>query len=71
MTISVAHWNTWDNSYVFHYAKRMLSLLGVLMASVMYLHFSMEKEDILEHTNIKCHLYTLELACRPLTPYSF
>ena len=29
------------------------------MASVMCLHFSMQEEDILEHTNAKCHLCTL------------
>ena len=29
------------------------------MASVMCLHFSMQEEDILEHINDKCHLYTL------------
>ena len=32
------------------------------MASVTYLHFSMEEEDILEHANGKCHSCTL---CRP------
>ena len=26
------------------------------MASGMHLHFSMQEEDILEHTNAKCHL---------------
>ena len=30
-----------------------------LMPSVMRLHFSMQEEDILEHTNVKCHLSTL------------
>ena len=29
------------------------------MASVMCLHFSMQEEDILEHSNDKCHLCTL------------
>ena len=29
------------------------------MASVMCLHLSMHEEDILEHTNGKCHLCTL------------
>ena len=30
------------------------------MASVMWLHFSMQEEDILEHTNGKCSfVYTL------------
>ena len=32
---------------------------SVLMASVMYLHFSMQEEDIMEHTNAKCHLCPL------------
>jgi hypothetical protein len=35
------------------------------MASVMCLHFTMLKEDILEHTNGKCHLCTLYSNCRP------
>ena len=35
------------------------------MASVMRLHFSMQKEDILEHINGKCPLCTLWSACRP------
>ena len=29
------------------------------MASVMCLHFCMQKEDILEHTDGKCHVRTL------------
>jgi L-lactate utilization protein LutB len=31
----------------------------------MYLHSSMQDEDVLEHTYIKCHLCTLYAACRP------
>ena len=34
--------------------------LSVLLASVMCLYFCKKEEDILEHTNQKCHLlYTL------------
>ena len=33
--------------------------LSVLMARVMCSHFSIQEEDILEHTNAKCHLHTL------------
>jgi hypothetical protein len=29
------------------------------MTSVMSLHFHMQEEDILEHTNAKCHLCML------------
>ena len=29
------------------------------MASVVYLHFGMQEEDILEHTIAKCHLCTI------------
>jgi hypothetical protein len=36
------------------------------MASVMCLHLSMQEEDILEHTNAKCHVYTLWSTCRLL-----
>ena len=34
-------------------------LLSILMVSVMCLHFIMQEEDILEHTNAKCHVCTL------------
>ena len=39
MTVSVAHWNTWHDSFV----------------------FQLQGEDILEHTNGKCHLCTLSI----------
>ena len=26
------------------------------MSGVMFLHLGMQEEDILEHTNVKCHL---------------
>ena len=29
------------------------------MTSAMCVYFSMQEEDILEHINVKCHLYTL------------
>ena len=42
-------------------------LLNTLMASVTCMHFSMQEEDhILEYTNAKCHLCTLQSTCRPL-----
>ena len=31
-------------------------LLSILLASVMCLHFGMQEDDILEHTNSKCQL---------------
>ena len=35
-------------------------LLSMLMASVMCLQFSVQEEDVLEHTNpFKCHLYII------------
>ena len=34
-------------------------ILSILLASVMYLHFSVQEEDIIEHTNAKCRLCTL------------
>jgi hypothetical protein len=38
------------------------------MASVMCLHFSMQEEDILEHTNAKCHcVHFSQLVDRPLS----
>ena len=44
MTFRVAHWDMLDDSLA---GKIFLS---VLTASVMCLHFSMQGEDILEHT---------------------
>ena len=35
-------------------------------ASVMCLHFSMQEEDTLEHTSVKCHLCTFWSTCRSL-----
>ena len=32
---------------------------SILISIVMYLHFSMQEEDIIEHTNGKCHVFTL------------
>ena len=29
------------------------------MPSVMYLQFSMQKENIIEHTNAKCHVFII------------
>ena len=34
-------------------------LLSTLMETAMRLRFSMQREDILEHTNAKCHMYML------------
>ena len=31
----------------------------IVMASVMWLHVRMQEENNAEHTNAKCHLYTL------------
>ena len=56
MTFRVAHWDTLDDSLAFCKGKIFLS---VLMASVMCLCFRMQHDDILEHTNGKCHLCTL------------
>ena len=53
MTLNVAHWNMLDDSLTFLHARgRYLSLV---IASAMRLHFSMQQEDILQHTNGKCH----------------
>ena len=34
-------------------------LLSILMSNVMYLHFGMQEENVLEDTNAKCHLCAL------------
>ena len=41
-------------------------LLSIPMAGIMCLHFSMQEEDIVGHTNANCHLSTLYSPCRPL-----
>ena len=56
MAFRVAHWYILDDDLAFWKGKIFLS---VLMASVMFLRFRMQYEDILEHTNGKCHLCTL------------
>ena len=40
--------------------------LRTIQASAMCLHFSMQEDDILEHTNVKCYLCKLQSTCRPL-----
>ena len=40
-------------------------ILSVLKASVMCSQFSMQEEDILEQTNVKCHMWTIRSTCRP------
>jgi hypothetical protein len=51
---------------VLHFICEGEIFLSVLMASVNYLDFSMQEEDILERINGKCHLCTLQSTCRPL-----
>ena len=36
---------------------KLLSI--ILMTNIRYLHYSMQEEDILVHTNAKCYLRTL------------
>jgi hypothetical protein len=43
---------------VLHVRCKGKIILSILMTSVMCLHLSMQEEDILEHTNGKCHLCT-------------
>ena len=42
------------------------NIVSILMASVMCLQFNMHEEDIVDHTNGKCHLCALQSTCRPL-----
>ena len=58
MTLRVAHWDTLDDRLALWYAKGK-KIMSTLMESVMCLRFSMQEEDIFEHINDKCHLYTL------------
>ena len=58
MTFIVAHWNTLHDNLVFWFARGRL-FFSALMVGVMCLLIDMQEEDILEHTNVKCHLCTL------------
>ena len=40
--------------------------MSLRMANGTCLQFSMQEEDILEHTNVECHLCTLQGTRRPL-----
>ena len=61
---SVAHNNTHDDNFVFSVCSIILKkgedvLVSILMGSVVCLQFSMQEADIIEYTNVKCHLCTL------------
>ena len=57
MTFRVVHWDTLHK--ILHLVCKGKIVLSILMASVMCLHFCMQEEDILEHSNGKYHLCTL------------
>ena len=63
MTFSVAHWDTWDDSYAFQ-NTRGENLLSILMESVMCLQLRRAEENVLEILIVKCHLCTLYSPCR-------
>ena len=66
MTINVTHWDTSNDSFAFWYARGKI-LLSTIMAGFMCLHFSMQEEDVLEHSNANCHVCIhLSQTCRPL-----
>ena len=56
MTFRVAHWDASDDSL--HSTMSGEYFIEQLMTNVTCLHFSMKEEDILEHTNDKCHMFT-------------
>ena len=40
--------------------KGKILMLSILMANLVYVHFSMQEEEILENNvDVACHLYTL------------
>ena len=51
---------------VLYFSMQGEDILSILIANVMRLHLSMQEEDILEDTDGKCHLCTLQSTCRPL-----
>ena len=65
LTFRVAHWGMSNDGLAFQYAKGKI-FVSVLVARVMCLHFDMQEEDILEHSNDKCHSCTLKSTRRPL-----
>ena len=54
MTFSVAHWGTWDDSFVFWYARE--DIIEYTNGKCHVFAFCMQKEDILEHINAKVSL---------------
>ena len=58
MTFSVAHWDTWDESFCILVCKGQ-TVLSILLTSVMCLHSSIQEEDILQLTYVRCHLCIL------------
>ena len=57
LILSVIEASTLDDCLAFKYARE--DIFNILMASVICLHFGMQEEGILAHTNGKCHLCTL------------
>ena len=53
-----------DKSCILVCKLKYLFFSSTLTTSVMCLHFTMEEEDILEHTNGRCRLCTLQSSCR-------
>ena len=43
---------------VLHSSMQAKIILSMLVANVMCLHFHMQEEDTLKHTNAKCHSCT-------------
>jgi hypothetical protein len=56
MTFRVAHWDASNDSL--HSNMFGEDFIEQLMTNVTCLYFSMKEEDILEHTNDKCHMFT-------------
>jgi hypothetical protein len=48
----------WQVSYVYILLRKRKLLLRIPTASVIRFRLSMQEENILEHINAKCHLYT-------------
>jgi hypothetical protein len=58
MKFRVAHWDILDDKSC-NLVSKGKKKFSALMVILMYLYFSMQEEDIMKHTNAKCHLWTI------------
>ena len=56
---AIVEYTKWEVSYLYSLSHKREIFLRIPTTSVMCLHLSIQEEDIIEHTNAKCHMCTL------------